>query len=635
MKTKTKFQNHPFIQFHKRVSVGVLTMLLLLPVVARGGGVVANCTEADLRAAMTGGGTVTFACDGTITLANTITNETDIVLDGTGHQITISGGNSVRVFYVNSNVTFTVRNLTVANGSSAKGAGIFNDGGTLNFFGAVLQRNQARGVTFSQTVFETAEGGGVFNRAGEVYAVNSSFSNNSASQDVMSMADHIPALQARGGAIRNEGGTLNLQDCRFVNNSANGGTPAAIGVPDPGQQGWGGAIHNSGTLMVLRCSFQGNTASGGNGTRELNTTPPYPLPPAGPGGSGIGGAVCNLGTVSIASSAFVGNSVSGGNGASGPSGVSSFPPSYPPSTMGSPGSAGGLASGGAVYNQGTASAVNSTFASNTARGGAGGMGGSGGGTQVRGSSGRDGGAGGDGGSALGGGISGGIALTNCTLAFNSATGGAGALGGSGGYCAYPPGTNGAPGANGVNGVAGGGGINGGSCLNTLLAANASGGNGYGNVADLGHNLSSDGSCNFTNAGSLNNTDPKLGPLADNGGPTLTLALLPGSPAIDAGDTATAPSTDQRGQARPIGSAADIGAFEYVPSPQLSVRSSQPGTVEILLCNARASSCRLFASSNLVNWQCVATNPVGPDGTAMFQDNSALGDKQRFYRVAVP
>ena len=54
----------------------------------------------------------------------------------------------------------------------------------------------------------------------------------------------------------------------------------------------------------------------------------------------------------------------------------------------------------------------------------------------------------------------------------------------------------------------------------------------------------------------------LGPLADNGGPTLTHALLAGSPAIDAADTAVCPATDQRGVARDA--ACDVGAFEFVP-----------------------------------------------------------------------
>ena len=57
------------------------------------------------------------------------------------------------------------------------------------------------------------------------------------------------------------------------------------------------------------------------------------------------------------------------------------------------------------------------------------------------------------------------------------------------------------------------------------------------------------------------SDPKLGPLADNGGPTQTRALLPGSPAIDAGNDATCLPTDQRGILRPQGDQCDIGAFE--------------------------------------------------------------------------
>jgi hypothetical protein len=77
----------------------------------------------------------------------------------------------------------------------------------------------------------------------------------------------------------------------------------------------------------------------------------------------------------------------------------------------------------------------------------------------------------------------------------------------------------------------------------------------------GHNLEGGTSCDFTVGGDLQNTDPLLGPLADNGGPTKTLALLQGSPAIGAGSNATCPSTDQRGVPRPQGANCDIGAFE--------------------------------------------------------------------------
>ena len=56
-------------------------------------------------------------------------------------------------------------------------------------------------------------------------------------------------------------------------------------------------------------------------------------------------------------------------------------------------------------------------------------------------------------------------------------------------------------------------------------------------------------------------DPKLGPLAANGGPTETMALLSGSSAIDTGTATGAPSVDQRGISRPQGGGYDIGAFE--------------------------------------------------------------------------
>jgi CSLREA domain-containing protein len=56
-------------------------------------------------------------------------------------------------------------------------------------------------------------------------------------------------------------------------------------------------------------------------------------------------------------------------------------------------------------------------------------------------------------------------------------------------------------------------------------------------------------------------NPGLGPLADNGGPTRTHALLPGSPAIDAASAQDCPPTDQRGVSRPQGAACDIGSYE--------------------------------------------------------------------------
>jgi hypothetical protein len=90
----------------------------------------------------------------------------------------------------------------------------------------------------------------------------------------------------------------------------------------------------------------------------------------------------------------------------------------------------------------------------------------------------------------------------------------------------------------------------------------------------GYNLSDDSSCNFHNSGDRNNIDPKLGTLGSYGGPTQTIPLLSGSPAIDAGNPSGCKDsqghllmTDQRGMPRPNTEdkvdkkGCDIGAYE--------------------------------------------------------------------------
>jgi hypothetical protein len=110
----------------------------------------------------------------------------------------------------------------------------------------------------------------------------------------------------------------------------------------------------------------------------------------------------------------------------------------------------------------------------------------------------------------------------------------------------------------------------------LNAGGGSGGNiinDFGTVTSIGYNLSSDAAGSLlTGPGDQINTDPMLGPLQDNGGPNFTHALLPGSPAIDAGDPNFTPPPyyDQRGPGydRVANGRIDIGAFELqaVPSP---------------------------------------------------------------------
>jgi hypothetical protein len=522
-------------------------------------GVVTVCTEAALRMAMAGGGTVRFACDGTITLASTITIATHTVVDATGHQVTLSGGHAVRVFYVNSNVTLVLVNLTMVDGSSPEGGAIFNQG-------------------------EVA-----------------------------------------------------LQNCAFAGNNAVGAAGIDGWPPTPGTNGCGGAIYNVGTVRASFSAFLGNVASGGGaggaGGIGILSNPWAGLVgiPGREGGDARGGAVFNSGLAVVNASAFIGNQARGGTGGAGGQGP-------PGGDLGMPGGYGGVGGGGfgaALFNEGgVVQWVNCTAVSNLCAGGSGGRGGEGGDamdpTHGRGGWGGMGGAGGSGfGAIYADALCG---LTNCTVAFNTAIPGNGGGGGNGGSGRVP----GPPGADGTAGTAGGG-IKSTGChlTNTLLATNTPGGNCIGTINDAGHNLSSDGTCAFTNTGSLNNTDPKLAALADNGGPTLTMALLPGSPAIDAGDTAAAPPTDQRGQPRPVGPAADIGAYEYGCTPRLRISPPQAGGVDIFLCDVIGQSCRLLTSTNLTDWLPMATNQISPDGTTLFQVNVGTSERQRFYRVTFP
>ncbi len=108
--------------------------------------------------------------------------------------------------------------------------------------------------------------------------------------------------------------------------------------------------------------------------------------------------------------------------------------------------------------------------------------------------------------------------------------------------------------------------------NSIVANNSADDcSGVSNILSQGNNLDSDGSCGFVQAGDISNTDPMIGPLEDNGGPTLTHALLSGSPAVDAGNNATCENDDQRGTVRPQdgddngAAVCDMGALEMLLS----------------------------------------------------------------------
>ncbi len=584
--------------------------------------VVTECTESALRAALSGGGTVTFACDGAILLSNSIIVTTNVTLDASGHNIAITG-TGIRLFSVNANSTLAIANLVLMYGSAPEGGAILNQG-TVNATNCLFSFNLA-----------WWSGGALRNDGGHVFLSGCVFTGNSANASV---GNGGPGSSAFGGALDNSG-TLTADLCYFTANSASGmgGAPASgeFGTSGgSGGAGSGGAIRNNGMMTILRSSFLTNSAMGGaaaNGAPGHHSDPPMGSAgnggSGGSGGAGEGGAIYNAGTARIFNSTFAYNSGVGRSGGNGGYGGAA----YGIGAGGNGGNAGSGANGvGGVFNSGSLVFVNSTLAFNSGSGGDAGAGGAGG----FGVSGGHGGNGGNGGSGFGGlcdQFSCGI--TNVTLALNSGLGGSAGTAGAGGAGTYMNGTSGIPGS---PGAAGGGiGTAHANLKNTLLSGNVLGGNCSGSVSDLGHNLSSDSTCYFTANSSMNNTPALLGSLTNNSGPTLTMALLPGSPGIDAGDTASAPTADQRGFPRPAGVASDIGAYEFASvMPALTMFTAAETSLTLVASGNAGQSCRLLTSADLVHWVSVATNQFGSSGTALFQD-SFTGAACRFYRLAMP
>lgn len=366
---------------------------------------------------------------------------------------------------------------------------------------------------------------------------------------------------ANGGGILNEG-TLTVLDAAVTNSQAGAGgaggsgfsaasftDPAVIGGPG-GDGGQGGGIFNSGTLALTGATLAGNQGgaggAGGEGGED-NVASHSGVGGAG-GAGGAGGGVANDGgSLTIHGTTINGNTAGGGGG-----GAIGGPTSTAPGGAGGAGGNGGTgAGGGGIWSSdGGLAVTNSTIASNTAgAGGAGGYGGFGSGNA--GGNGAHGGNGGNGGGVAAGGPV--VAtLENVTLAGNRGAA-AGAAGGGG--TGTPNGSGGSLGNDGAAGGVYGQGAAAITFENSLLDLNT--GNCGGSISDGGHNLSSgDSTC----PASFLAGDPDLGALKDNGGPSETIGLQSGSAAI--GQGAGCPSTDQRGVPRP-GPKCDIGAYEVV------------------------------------------------------------------------
>ena len=241
----------------KHLVVTFVLLMLTLPVSpAHAGGVVNVCDEAHLLAALTGGGTVTFACSGTITLTAEITIAVDTAIDGSGQNVAISGNHAVRVFIVNSGVALSLNEISITQGYfEGRGGGIRNHG-TLSVSNSTFSGNSGR------------TGGGILNDYDSTVTVsNSTFVANS----------------ARSGGGISSYGTLTVDHSTFsANTASNNGTGSGGGIASSGtgivsnstfsgnSSPNGGGIYNGDLLTVSNSTFSGNSSSNGGGIYNWN-----------------------------------------------------------------------------------------------------------------------------------------------------------------------------------------------------------------------------------------------------------------------------------------------------------------------------------------------------------------------------
>jgi hypothetical protein len=441
-----------------------------------------------------------------------------LTIDGESHAITLSGdvngdddenafSDNVRVFLVNAGVTATLKNLTIIKGVGGNWTDPILHGGGIYNQGTLT----VTGNTLSNNW------GGIRNEVGATLAVSGS---NFYDNWVSSWGGD--ATYKTGGAILNHG-VMTITGSAFSGNHADG--IAAIG-----------AVSNSGTATITASTFYSNTSLFMGG-----------------------GAMGNFGTMTIASSLFTENSggvssLGGGGGA----------------ILNKVDAGGRLTNrdrlleqyagwaaedgteysslGGAILSQqGALSVAASTFQGNTAPFVSGGSDTYGGAIVAVGSD------------------TGVVSITNNTFLENSALlGGALAAGGTNVALTnntFVSNTATTSGTLWLNGS--------GTLSNNLLGQGTTGGNceiEAGSVFTATSNLADDDTCG---AGFINSATINLGTPGNYGGNTETIPLLPGSAAIDTGDSGACPATDQRGMTRPQGAGCDIGAFE-VAVPEMTV-----------------------------------------------------------------
>jgi predicted outer membrane repeat protein len=294
----------------------------------------------------------------TIAVASQLEINKNLDIEGLGaSNLTISGGGTTRVFLIDTGVTATLAQLSIANGSADNGGGVYSTG-NLTVSGVTFTDNTA---TASFPYY--GEGGGAIDSADGTLAVtNSMFIDNRAPSGgggaieasnelspgslMVDGSTFTGNVAGGGGAIQDSFTTMTVSNSSFTSNSgilyagaidngtsnatvtnsmftadsapfagainnynalSLGGSLAVSGstcIGNTATNGPRGAIYNtlgysSGVRTITNCSFSGNQASSGGGA--IWTNPTY-------GGSGAGLVV------TVSSSTFTSNTVTGGNG---------------------------------------------------------------------------------------------------------------------------------------------------------------------------------------------------------------------------------------------------------------------------------------------------------------------------------
>jgi hypothetical protein len=540
----------------------------------------------------------------------------DLDITTNGHAVTIAGGGSSgpnasvidasglnsgtlhdRVFQITSSgVVVNFNDLVIQNGQATDdgtsgastnpatqnanraGGGILNNGGSVTLTNVTVQSCQSLGkgdsVINDHTTLD-ARGGGLasFTASGSVVISASTFTNNSALGGDGGNFNNGSGSNAQGGSIYMADGTLSIAGSRIDSSAATGGDGGNVSQNGQTNGGFGGLAQGGGVWVgggnanINKTTFESTTAKGGNSGTGGNGSEPA--------GNAEGGAIYSLGTFTVTNSTFHLAGATGGNGGN----------AFGTTCLGAHNAGdGGGARGGAIFADGGTMTVNTaTFANNAAVGGNGGDGGQ-----------TDGGLNcgmhGAGGLAFGGAITNSntatVNLKRGTLSLNNAQ--AGNTGVNQGGANKPPRLA-------AEGTGGGIRVGPGSVTleNTIIAGNTAangagdttgapipGPNVDGAVTSNGHNLLgvATEATGFSGTGDLTGANPMLAALSDNGGPTQTMALTVGSPAIDAGVAAGA-SFDQRGRPRTFddpgivnaatSDGTDIGAFELQPDCTLT------------------------------------------------------------------